>query len=160
MALGWSVMAFDINIFYFGKRKNYYTDLLIQYRRRLLPSISMNVRPLKAPPYSDEQLVLKYENEIAAKVYPKRGFVVALDDGGKMMDSGQFAKWLQALREREQEITFFVGGAFGLPPHIKENSNESISLSKMTLPHQLCLVVLSEQIYRAITIFNNHPYNK
>ncbi|NWF66774.1 MAG: 23S rRNA (pseudouridine(1915)-N(3))-methyltransferase RlmH [Campylobacterales bacterium] len=91
----------------------------------------------------------------AFKPYLK-GFNVALDVNGKMMDSIKFSKFF----ETNSEINFFIGGAFGFSKEFLDLCDVSISLSEMTMAHKIAKVVLFEQIFRALTIVNNHPYHK
>ena len=87
----------------------------------------------------------------------KRGrFNIALDEKGKMLDSIQFSE----IFKREDEINFFIGGAYGFEDKFLQSCDEVISLSKLTFSHKIAKIVLFEQIYRALSIVNNHPYHK
>ena len=77
---------------------------------------------------------------------------ILLDPAGKAFDS----KKLTALFDRD--LMFIIGGAEGLPPEWKERADLLVSLSAMTMPHELARVVLAEQIYRAQTTVRGHPY--
>jgi 23S rRNA (pseudouridine1915-N3)-methyltransferase len=92
---------------------------------------------------------------------PPRGEVVALTREGKSMASRELARFLEerALRSVEA-VTFVIGGAFGLGPGVLDRSQLRLSLSAMTLPHDLARLVLVEQLYRAGTIGRNEPYHK
>jgi 23S rRNA (pseudouridine1915-N3)-methyltransferase len=90
-----------------------------------------------------------------------RGFTVVLDERGRSMDSLKFAKWLERLTmEQPHGVTFVLGGDVGLDDSVRERADLLLSLSAMTLPHQLARVVLLEQIYRACTLIRNIPYHK
>ncbi|MDA9573719.1 23S rRNA (pseudouridine(1915)-N(3))-methyltransferase RlmH [Rickettsiales bacterium] len=71
-------------------------------------------------------------------------------------------KFSQIINENlsNKEITFIIGGAFGLDKKILSIADITISLSKLTFPHMLVRLILIEQIYRSFTIINNHPYHK
>ncbi len=87
-----------------------------------------------------------------------RAKLVALDPAGREMDSAAFARWLERLQDSgPRDTVFLLGGAEGLPENLRRES-ELVSLSKLTLPHELARVVLLEQIYRAFTILRNFPY--
>ena len=87
-----------------------------------------------------------------------RAVLVALDPDGRQMTSGDLARWLGGHEERAtRELVFVVGGAAGLPEPVRAAA-ELLSLSRLTLPHELARVLLLEQIYRAFTILRNHPY--
>jgi 23S rRNA (pseudouridine1915-N3)-methyltransferase len=95
---------------------------------------------------------------------------VLLDPAGKAMDSGQFARLVSGAEQEARDLIFLVGGAQGLPPAWREhggrgkagqkNGDLLLSLSAMTMPHELARVVLAEQIYRAFTMLRGHPYPK
>ena len=77
------------------------------------------------------------------------------------MDSLKFAKWLERMTmEQPYGVTFVVGGDVGLADAVRKRADLLLSLSAMTLPHQLARVVLLEQIYRACTLIRNIPYHK
>jgi 23S rRNA (pseudouridine1915-N3)-methyltransferase len=82
---------------------------------------------------------------------------IALDEHAKQMTSIKFASYLNGLK---QKMAFIIGGAYGLDNKILQASDNVISLSEMTMPHMLVRAILVEQIYRATTIINNHPYHK
>ncbi|WP_457594328.1 23S rRNA (pseudouridine(1915)-N(3))-methyltransferase RlmH [Hydrogenimonas sp.] len=86
----------------------------------------------------------------------KKGYTVALDPAGKKVDTDAFAR----LMEDRNEITFFLGGAYGHGNDFLRGCDSVISLSPLTMSHKVAKVVLFEQIYRALTILHNHPYHK
>jgi 23S rRNA (pseudouridine1915-N3)-methyltransferase len=92
---------------------------------------------------------------------PDRGEVVALTREGKSLGSRELARFLEerALRSVEA-VTFVIGGAFGLGPEVLGRSGVLLSLSAMTLPHDIARLLLIEQLYRAGTIGRNEPYHK
>jgi 23S rRNA (pseudouridine1915-N3)-methyltransferase len=95
---------------------------------------------------------------------------VMLDPAGKQMNSPQFARLIAGAELDARDLIFLVGGAEGLPPAWREkgagenagrqNGSLLLSLSEMTMPHELARVVLAEQIYRAFTLLRGHPYPK
>ena len=92
---------------------------------------------------------------------PDRGTVVVLDERGQPLDSLKFARWLEGLTIHSPHgIHFVVGGDVGLDETIKRRADVLLSLSAMTLPHQIARVVLLEQIYRACTLMRNIRYHK
>ena len=92
--------------------------------------------------------------------YIRNTFLICLDERGDSFDSMNFSKKLLHLFARYPDITFLIGGADGLDNQVLAQSNLTLSLSKMTLPHQLAKIVLIEQFYRAISISKNHPYHR
>ncbi|ADD69672.1 protein of unknown function DUF163 [Denitrovibrio acetiphilus DSM 12809] len=89
-----------------------------------------------------------------------KGLLVGMDPKGKKFSSEEFAEWLRKRVETYGDITFYIGEAEGLPEDVRSGASEFISLSDMTLAHRISLIVLAEQIYRALTIINGHPYHK
>jgi 23S rRNA (pseudouridine1915-N3)-methyltransferase len=77
---------------------------------------------------------------------------VLLDPAGRAMDSSGFAKLF------ERDLVFMIGGTDGLPPEWRSRADLLVSLTPMTMPHELARVVLAEQIYRALTTLRGHPY--
>ena len=87
--------------------------------------------------------------------------LVLLDAAGKNFSSQEFARWLSALRDRgSRELVFLCGDDVGFPVSFRKRAVESLSLSRLTMPHELARVVLAEQIYRAFAILSGHPYAK
>lgn len=87
--------------------------------------------------------------------------VVALDEHARCLDSMAFSRWLQQLvNSGTANVTFCLGGAAGLSTSVKAVAQEQLSLSPLTLNHQLALLVLVEQLYRGISILFSEPYHK
>lgn len=92
--------------------------------------------------------------------YPGKRILVLLDGRGKSWSTERFAQWLAGERDRAaQQITFAVGPANGWSQAAFTRADLLLSLGPMTLPHELAAVVVAEQIYRAFTILEGHPYH-
>ena len=100
--------------------------------------------------------VLSKVQEIAKQDRP---YLVLLMEKGKQFTSIDFSRWLFTISET-QKIIFIIGGAAGHGEEVIVKANFKLSLSELTYPHKLARLLLVEQLYRAITIKNNHPYNK
>ncbi|PYT79996.1 MAG: ribosomal RNA large subunit methyltransferase H [Acidobacteria bacterium] len=86
---------------------------------------------------------------------------ILLDPGGRMIDSNALSKWLGDLRDRgTRQVIFVCGNAGGFPESLRERVVQKLSLSAMTLSHELARVVLAEQLYRAFAILSGSPYPK
>ena len=86
---------------------------------------------------------------------------ILLDAGGRSIDSNALAKWLGELRDRgTRQVIFICGNAGGFPESLRECVSQKLSLSAMTLSHELARVVLVEQLYRAFAILSGSPYPK
>jgi 23S rRNA (pseudouridine1915-N3)-methyltransferase len=92
----------------------------------------------------------------AFEKYLSTGINIALDPSSKEVDSHDIAKLLK----NSVVINLYIGGAYGLEKAFLDKCNNSISFGKITLSHKLVKVVLLEQIFRGLTINNNHPYHK
>lgn len=88
------------------------------------------------------------------------GCVVLLDTKGKLVDSVGFAREINKRMQNFSTFTFVIGGSNGLSDEVRARADWAISLGNVTLPHQLCRVVLAEQLYRACCINNNVAYHK
>jgi 23S rRNA (pseudouridine1915-N3)-methyltransferase len=87
-------------------------------------------------------------------------YVIALDLRGREMSSEELAQRLSELMVRgRSDVTFVIGGSAGLAAGVCARADETLALSRMTLPHQLARVVLLEQVYRSFRIMRNEPYH-
>lgn len=111
---------------------------------------------------SAEELMNAERKLIETKLEQLKGFsVVLLHEEGKEYTSKEFSKFVSNAYENSESLCFVIGGAFGLSRElIKDPRFKKISLSKMTYPHHVARFLLTEQIYRAFTIFTGHPYHK
>src|SRR5690554_1426474 len=139
-----------------GKVKNKNLDEMIDYYTKQIKDIEFVQIP-------DEASITGMEKEgkkILEKI-TKDSYVIALAIEGEAMDSETFASKLDhVITNYGPHITFIIGGSYGLSLEVKKRANLLLSFSKMTFPHQLMKLILVEQIYRAKTILNNHPYHK
>lgn len=94
------------------------------------------------------------------RALPTRARVIALDAGGRTLDSESLAEHLREWNREGAEVAFVVGGPDGLAPDLLAEAGERWSLSALTLPHALVRIVLAEQLYRALSILHNHPYHR
>jgi 23S rRNA (pseudouridine1915-N3)-methyltransferase len=123
-----------------------------EYLKRLRRYAEIDSRALK-----DESAVLALCQRSAR---PVRFALVLVDSRGKEFSSDEFAGWLREYRDRNsQPLLFAVGAADGFSGETRDAATMVMSLSKMTLAHELARVVLLEQIYRAFTILAGHPYH-
>ena len=93
----------------------------------------------------------------ACEPYLEGGYNIALTPTGKMLDTKEFA---EVVRQKEQGISFFIGGAYGFGEGFLQKCSMRLSLSALTMGHKIAKVILCEQIYRALTILHHHPYHK
>ncbi len=110
-----------------------------------------------------EHIILKNDKFFEKKILEKteKKYLVCLEATGKNFSSEEFANFLEKKEiEGESEIFFVVAPAEGFSDEFKKKANFLFSLSKLTFAHDLALLLLAENIFRAYTILNNHPYHK
>lgn len=107
-----------------------------------------------------KEKLMAAEAERIRKSIPKGSLLVTLDEHGRDLTTVEFARQLSAWERGGDSVTFVIGGTDGIDPDLKRESRMMIRLSSMTLPHALARVMLSEQIYRAWSVLNGHPYHR
>ncbi|MER2077685.1 23S rRNA (pseudouridine(1915)-N(3))-methyltransferase RlmH [Psychrobacillus psychrotolerans] len=158
----------NIQIVSVGKLKEKYLKMGIEeYTKRLGAYARIDlveVADEKAPENlseADMEIVKKKEGDRILSKIGADTYVIALAIEGKMKTSEQLAGDIESLMTYgRSKIAFVIGGSLGLHEDVMKRSDEKLSFSKMTLPHQLMKLVLVEQIYRAFRIMKNEPYHK
>ena len=147
-----------------GKTDNKLISQLIdEYIKRINFYIPIELKTLpdvkKSKNLSEkEQKIL--EGYSIKKCLQPSDYIVLLDDKGKQLTSKDFAKYIEnKMTSVSKRLVFLIGGPYGFSEEIVAVSNEKLSLSKMTLTHQMVRLLFTEQIYRAMTILNNEPYH-
>jgi len=129
------------------------------YLERLRPYSKVTITEAKASKAKQLASLQQQEGEQLLKL--ASGYLVALDERGKTFTSEQFAAFITNLENRSVgQLSFLVGGAAGHGEDLKRAAAMSISLSQLTLPHDLARLMLLEQLYRAETIRAGHPYHR
>ena len=158
----------NINFIVLGKLKEkYMKDFSAEYEKRLSGYCKLTVTELEPVKLSDNPSEQEIKNALAketqmikAKI-PKNSFVFSMCIEGKQMSSEELSKKLEDIAlTGKNNITFIIGSSFGLSDEIKQRSDYKFSMSKMTFPHKLARIMLTEQVYRALSITNNAKYHK
>lgn len=134
-----------------------------EYAKRMPPEMRMELREVKPEPRSggrSAESIMTLEAERIRAVLPKRARLIALDERGKDLTSVQLAGHLQSWRDSGDDVALIIGGADGLDPALKAEATLLVRLSSLTLPHGMVRVLLAEQLYRAWSINQNHPYHR
>jgi 23S rRNA (pseudouridine1915-N3)-methyltransferase len=105
------------------------------------------------------QILAAERNRIEAGL-PRDAQRVVLDEHGELISSHELADWLRRWMAEGQDAAFVIGSADGLDDGLKKGCHHLLSLSRMTLPHGLARVLLAEQLYRAVSLIQNHPYHR
>jgi len=133
----------------------------VQRIRHFFPIEVVEVPAARGRQSQTDLAIMRGQSERLGAAIPDRGTIVVLDERGQVFDSLKFARWLERLTiDSPHGIHFVVGGDVGLDETIKKRADVLLSLSAMTLPHQIARVVLLEQIYRACTLMRNIRYHK
>lgn len=157
-----------INIICVGKLKEkFYIDAAEEYKKRLSRSCSLIIDELQEsrlpsePTPGNISRALEAEAKLIASRLPKAGAVVAMCVEGKEMTSEKLSETLSQMASGgRSQVTFIIGGSFGLSDNIKSSADIRLSMSPMTFPHHMARVMLLEQIYRSFQILEGTKYHK
>jgi 23S rRNA (pseudouridine1915-N3)-methyltransferase len=133
-----------------------------EYIKRMPRELPISVVEIKPEPRGSktrEQLTAAEKARIAPAI-AGCSRIVALDERGKDLSTQQLAQRLEAWMQEGGDTAFLIGGADGLDPELKQQADEMIRLSSLTLPHAMARLVLCEQLYRALSVVRNHPYHR
>ncbi len=157
-----------VNIICIGKiKEKYWTDAISEYAKRLRAFCKFNVIELDEEKFSGTPNPSQIEGILAAegkRILSKISggdYVFAMCIEGRQLSSEELAERLSDLAlTGRSTVDFIIGGSHGLSPEVKNRADFKLSMSRMTFPHQMARVVLSEQIYRAFEINSNGKYHK
>ena len=150
-----------IRIICVGKiKEKYFCDAIDEYKKRLSKYTKLEIIEVKDSKVDDKTVALREEELEILKVLNAEDYIISLAIEGRQQDSIEFSKSILSNTMNNKNVTFIIGGSYGIPASIKDKSNELLSFSKMTFPHQLFRIILLEQIYRAYRILNNETYHK
>lgn len=151
-----------------GKLKeDYLRRACEEYQKRLGAFVKLQIIELpegkmpQDPSAAQIESCLAQEGQSILSKIPAQSFVVAMCIEGQMLSSEQLAEtFLRQQTGGISQMSFIIGGSWGLDPAVKQRSHLKLSMSLMTFPHQLARVMLLEQIYRACSINNHSKYHK
>ena len=157
----------NINIICVGKiKERYFTAAIDEYAKRLSRFAKVNiieVRDEKIPDNAsqkEEEAIKVKEGAAILSKLRDCDYVIAMCVDGKQLDSVELSQRLDAAAMSASTIDFIIGGSLGLSDEVKQRAALRLSFGKITLPHQLMRVVLTEQIYRAFKISRGETYHK
>lgn len=150
-----------IKIICIGKiKEKYLKDAIEEYKKRISKYTNLKIIELKDFSTNDIEKNLEKEKEEIEKYLNQKDYLITLEIDGEQISSEKFASKINNTLNTNSNITFIIGGSYGIANSIKESANYHLSFSKMTFPHQLFRVLLLEQIYRSYKINNNESYHK
>jgi 23S rRNA (pseudouridine1915-N3)-methyltransferase len=118
------------------------------------------IKPIERSGSKTAETVMALERTKIEAALPKGALIVALDERGKDLTTMQLSQHLTKWQHEGRDIAFVIGGADGLDTNFKANADILIRISSLTLPHGMVRVLLAEQLYRAWSITQNHPYHR
>ena len=127
---------------------------------RDFPLQLIELKPDKRIAARTPQQVMAEEAERILAAIPTGARVLALDERGANWTTMKLAENMKDWQRDGRDTVFIIGGTDGLDPSVKKRADQLLQLSAMTLPHGLVRVLLAEQLYRAVSILNNHPYHR
>lgn len=128
--------------------------------KHYLPLSLTELKEHKTGRKQDVQRIIQTEGENLAQRIPAGSFLIVLDQGGKAMTSGQLADLMNTHMVRGiPEWALVIGGPYGVSESLRNRADLILSLSAMTLTHQMARLLLLEQLYRCCTIIRNEPYH-
>jgi 23S rRNA (pseudouridine1915-N3)-methyltransferase len=154
----------NLNIIAIGtKMPDWITDGYNEYAKRLNKYCRLTLQEIplakRSKTTNTEQAKQAESTLILEKIKPN-DYIIALDINSKQYSTPEFANYLNKLSLQTSSIAIMIGGPDGMTKQCIEQAHDKISLSKLTLPHPLVRIILIEQLYRAYSLLDNHPYHK
>lgn len=146
-----------------NRMPSWITEGFNEYAKRMPPECRLELVEITAGQRGrklDPARAMQAEGERQLAAVPKGALVVALDERGRNWDTPEIAQRLGHWLGEGRDVALLVGGADGLAPACRDRAELSWSLSRMVFPHPLVRVILAEQLYRAWSLLNNHPYHR
>lgn len=152
-------MSKQIYLLAVGKLKDPHFEAIEKDFLKRINAPELVIQEVKASAENKEaegEVLLKKIKDISSN---GAAHIIALSEWGKKMTSVEFAKWTVELVEKPSKVIFVIAGAEGFSENFLQNCQEKISLSALTFPHKFARILVIEQLYRAQTIRQNHPYH-
>lgn len=134
-----------------------------EYAKRMPPECRIalkEIRPVERTGGRTAEAAMILERSRIEAALPKGARVIALDERGADLTTMQLSQHLAKWKQEGRDVAFVIGGADGLDAGFKANADALIRISSLTLPHAMVRVLLAEQLYRAWSITQNHPYHR
>ena len=134
-----------------------------EYAKRMPPECRLHlkeIKPIERSGSKTAETVMALERAKIEAALPKGSRIIALDERGKDLTTVQLSQLLTQWQQDGRDVTFVIGGADGLDAGFKASADMLVRISSLTLPHGMVRVLLAEQLYRAWSITQNHPYHR
>ncbi|MEC4718042.1 23S rRNA (pseudouridine(1915)-N(3))-methyltransferase RlmH [Noviherbaspirillum sp. CPCC 100848] len=145
------------------KMPGWIEDGFQEYAKRMPPECRIQLKEIKPVERSGSktaETVMALERARIEAAIPKGARIIALDERGKDLTTMQLSQLLTQWQQDGRDVTFLIGGADGLDAGLKASADMLVRISSLTLPHGMVRVLLAEQLYRAWSITQNHPYHR
>lgn len=150
-----------VSVFAVGRKMPAWVEqACADYSKRLPSRWQFKVRELAQAQGATSELIMAKEADALMGAIPEKSHVVALDNRGKAWSTEELALQLGRWQTLGKNISLVIGGADGLHDSIGQRADQQWSLSALTFPHPLVRVILVEQLYRAQSLLDNHPYHR
>ena len=139
------------------------TDACAEYEKRLPRAWQFQLLEIKPEARTSGATTPRVQAAEAQRIrnaVPKGALLVALDERGESWSTEQFAEKIEGWQQLGRDLVLVIGGADGLDAEFRQQADHRLSLSRMVMPHGLVRVVIVEQLYRAATVIEGHPYHK
>lgn len=146
-----------------GKMPSWVVTAFQEYNKRMPPDLSVELVELPLGHRgkgADLSRAIKKEGDAMLAAIPANDWVVALEVTGKSWSTEQLASNMERWQLNGRNVSLLIGGPDGLDPRCSARADQKWSLSSLTLPHPMVRILLSEQLYRAWTVIQGHPYHK
>ena len=150
-----------IKIICVGKLKEkFYKDGVEEYLKRISKYTKIELIEVQDINNNNKDIILEQEKELILSKIKAKEYIITMEIEGNQLSSIELSKKIDNILLTNSNITFIIGGSYGLHEEVKKLSNFKLSFSKLTFPHQLFRIMLLEQIYRSYKILNNETYHK
>jgi len=134
-----------------------------EYARRFPPALGLDLKEIPAVKRSrnaEPEVIRHREGEALLAAVSRDSHVIALDENGRQWSTRELSVEMMGWMQSGRDVNFLIGGPDGLSAPCLQRAGNAWSLSRLTLPHMLVRVVLAEQLYRAWSMTQNHPYHR
>jgi len=142
---------------------NWVKDGFDEYQSRLRNEVQLKMVEIPAQARkknADISKILKEEGQKMLAAVPKGARIVGLDVIGKAVTTPELSQMMACWLQGGTDIALLIGGPEGFSDEVKQSFQQSISLSKLTLPHPMVRILVAEQLFRGWSILHNHPYHR
>ena len=144
------------------RQPDWVNDGCAEYLKRMPRELPLSVSEIKPEPRGSKtrEQLLAAEKARIREALPGSCRIVVLDEKGDDLTTLKLAKRLEAWMQDGRDVALLIGGADGLDEEFKQQADDRLRLSSLTLPHGMARLLVCEQLYRAVSVLKNHPYHR